>query len=318
VDLKTPIAGVPAGVWGGVVVAGLGIGWYINKKQGSKPQASLETESGVGQGGSGFSVVEPPAATKAPTVDTNILWGKQALDWLISQGNDPGISDNAIRKYLSSEDLSLIEQALVNQCLIKFGAPPEPLAPVNVPVVVPSVPDAVKNVAVTAKGTHGMVIAWSPVFGASRYIVKVTSSLGEWNEHETLSPNFQTDPFGTLTPGLEHTFTIWAVNAQGRSEPTVFRATTLPSGATAATASPAPAPAPVNTGPRQYTVVSTDTLSALAVRYYGSASRWREIYNANAGVIEAAARSHGRGGSAGGPRNEIGWYIYPGTVLTIP
>ena len=42
-----------------------------------------------------------------------------------------------------------------------------------------------------------------------------------------------------------------------------------------------PAPA----GGRTHRVVSGDTLSSIAQKYYGDASRWREIHGANAGII---------------------------------
>ena len=41
-------------------------------------------------------------------------------------------------------------------------------------------------------------------------------------------------------------------------------------------------------------------------------SKWRNIYNANKKVIEAAAKKHGRRNS------DNGHWIYPGTVLTLP
>lgn len=50
-----------------------------------------------------------------------------------------------------------------------------------------------------------------------------------------------------------------------------------------------------------YTVVKGDCLSSIARRYYGKASKWPVIYNANKAVI-------------GGNPN----LIYPGQVLTIP
>ncbi|MFD5589766.1 LysM peptidoglycan-binding domain-containing protein [Streptomyces sp. NPDC127063] len=58
--------------------------------------------------------------------------------------------------------------------------------------------------------------------------------------------------------------------------------------------------------------MSGDTLSAIAVRYLGDASRWSEIYDANESAVEAAARSHGYATSDGGN------LIFPGTTLTIP
>ena len=51
----------------------------------------------------------------------------------------------------------------------------------------------------------------------------------------------------------------------------------------------------------QYMIVSGDTLSGIALRFYGNGNRWPAIYSANAGVI------------GGNPD-----LIYPGTVLTLP
>ena len=53
------------------------------------------------------------------------------------------------------------------------------------------------------------------------------------------------------------------------------------------TGGPAPATAPATapvTAPaaRVHVVVAGDSLSRLSQRYYGSAGRWQEIYNANA------------------------------------
>ncbi len=67
-----------------------------------------------------------------------------------------------------------------------------------------------------------------------------------------------------------------------------------------------------SSGSGSYTVVPGDTLWALSKKYYGSGKEYMRIYNANADVIEAAARSHGRSSS------DNGHWIYPGTVLTIP
>lgn len=46
-----------------------------------------------------------------------------------------------------------------------------------------------------------------------------------------------------------------------------------------------PAPAPAPAASRTYTVVSGDTLSGIAKRFYGNANRYPEIYNANRAVI---------------------------------
>lgn len=70
---------------------------------------------------------------------------------------------------------------------------------------------------------------------------------------------------------------------------------------------------PVTSGTETLThkVVQGDTLWAIARRHYGDGSRYTEIYVDNKDVIEAAAKAHGRASSSDG------WWIYPGTELTI-
>lgn len=62
----------------------------------------------------------------------------------------------------------------------------------------------------------------------------------------------------------------------------------------------------------QYTVVKGDTLWGLAQKYYGSGSKWTEIYNANKDTIESTASSRGMSSS------DKGHWIFPGEKLTIP
>lgn len=65
-------------------------------------------------------------------------------------------------------------------------------------------------------------------------------------------------------------------------------------------------------GGGSYTIVSGDTLSGIAARKMGGASKWPQLYDANAGSIEAAAKRYGKSSS------DHGHWIYPGEVLTIP
>lgn len=81
---------------------------------------------------------------------------------------------------------------------------------------------------------------------------------------------------------------------------------------------PPRAPVPANS---VYIIKPGDTLSGIADRKMGNASRWRELYTLNKDVIEKAARSRGLTSSAGGgplPMRTIGWWIFPGTELQIP
>jgi len=47
-------------------------------------------------------------------------------------------------------------------------------------------------------------------------------------------------------------------------------------------AAPTPAPAPAQ---RTHVVVDGDTLTKISLQYYGTANRWREIYDANRNVL---------------------------------
>ena len=63
---------------------------------------------------------------------------------------------------------------------------------------------------------------------------------------------------------------------------------------------------------KSYTVVSGDTLWKISTQFLGSGAKYMQIYNANSGTIEGAAKSHGKSSSSNGH------WIYPGTTLTIP
>jgi LysM domain. len=72
---------------------------------------------------------------------------------------------------------------------------------------------------------------------------------------------------------------------------------------------PKPKPKPQ---PRRYVVKTNDMLSSIALTFYGDASQYPRIYNANRDVIERTARAHGRANSHNGD------FIYPGETLVIP
>ncbi len=67
-----------------------------------------------------------------------------------------------------------------------------------------------------------------------------------------------------------------------------------------------------DSGEKTYTIVSGDTLWKISAKFLGSGAKYMQIYNANSGTIEDAAKSHGKSSSSNGH------WIYPGTTLAIP
>lgn len=63
---------------------------------------------------------------------------------------------------------------------------------------------------------------------------------------------------------------------------------------------------------KKYTVKKGDCLWKISRKYYGNGNKWKTIYNANKSLIEKTARKYGKKSSSNG------WWIYPGTELTIP
>jgi nucleoid-associated protein YgaU len=311
-DLSKEVGGVPVGVLGVVVAGGLAVGWYFNKRAANKNTASQLTESGVGAGGSGgFADVNPPAEGEKPA-ETNQAWQTKATNWLISQGTDPLSAGNAIQKYLTGQTLNVVEQAIVKQALLHFGSPPESLpGPGN------QGPPAVTLLAAKANPppagrTASVTLTWLPSPGATSYDVTVSSQYGNttWN---VVAP-----PYTNLETGADtqQTWTVIAKNDYGQSDPVSTQVKTPPLGGGGGGGLP-PVNPPGNPPPsvpaqRTYAIVRGDTLWAIAGRFYGAPTRWREIYNRNSGVIEAAARQHGKANSSQGT------WIYPGTVLVIP
>lgn len=72
------------------------------------------------------------------------------------------------------------------------------------------------------------------------------------------------------------------------------------------------APVAQASGGKTYTVVSGDTLWGISKKFYGTGTKYNLIYDANAALIEATAKQHGKASSSNGH------WIWPGETFTIP
>lgn len=147
-DLGKQIGPLPLGAWIVVVGGGLGIAYYT--KNFGKQDPVIDTSAtgadpSVGNGSVGSWVQTEPPGTPTdsqPQIVTNDDWGRAATNYLIAQGYDPAMADQAIRDYLSGSALSVQERALVTLALGHLGAPPVPLppGPVLPPIPKPHLP----------------------------------------------------------------------------------------------------------------------------------------------------------------------------------
>jgi len=160
------IGPLPAGIWVGVVAAGVGISYVVNRKaKGSSGASAPATDaltsatdgafgslpagtnlgglvtlpSGVPAGQVSYVGV-PGAGSTNTTITDNNSWYRQATNMLLAKGYDAGLVDTALRAYLSGAALTAAQQAVVNLALQLLGAPPFPVvsAPVTNPTPTPT------------------------------------------------------------------------------------------------------------------------------------------------------------------------------------
>lgn len=166
-----------------------------------------------------------------------------------------------------------------------------PIVRINVPEIDTLTGAIIGNTSALGENLGGLTGVTGALGSNTSSLDANTSALGA----STTATGSLTGGVGGLTSSIAGlTSKIGAVTAQAPPPAVVVTA-----------AAPAPAPARST-----YTIKSGDTLSAIAQRYTGSASRWTELYNNNAATINSVAASRGKAGG--------GHWIFPGTVLTIP
>lgn len=135
-NLGKQIGPLPMGGWLVVIAGGLAVGYFINKRQAAasaEPAATTDPDSDVGVGGGQFQY--DPITTvpnpETPVEDDNVAWGKKAVNYLTGLGYPGTFAQNVVAKFLSAEVLTASEKLLIDQAIVRFGSPPEPIAPVE-------------------------------------------------------------------------------------------------------------------------------------------------------------------------------------------
>jgi hypothetical protein len=231
-DLGKQVGPLPVGGWVAVVGGGLAIAYFVNKGQ-ARQDAQIEplTEAGVGTGLVPAGAIIQPFQPSDDEPEDNPAWGRKVLNWLIGSGSDPATADNAVRKYLSGENLTVQENALINLALVKFGSPPGTLPPVTVPTVPPPTTPPVTP---TDSGRAGLVFyqPGSPRKRGSRVPLKgyvriggkvpisptnriVTITVFYLNKPSTSSYIYQRFFLSVNSKGEFNTSTGWGISSRG-------------------------------------------------------------------------------------------------------
>jgi hypothetical protein len=132
--LSRKVAGVPVMAIVGVI--GLGILYAVIKmKPTPDPAPTADTPTGDSNPDESQPVFQArpvessdavsTSVTQTQTQDTNDLWGRRAVGWLIAQGTDITIANSAVRKFLNGDALSFEEGQARDAAVKQFGIPPE-------------------------------------------------------------------------------------------------------------------------------------------------------------------------------------------------
>jgi hypothetical protein len=232
-DLGKKVGPLPLGVWIAVLLGGLGLAYFINKRQGGGSSTPMEeqlgAEPGVGVGGGQQFESSPPVITD-PTpsgYETNDQWARAAILYLLSEGKDPNESTLALSRYISEQPLTNAQQALVGLAINKLGPPPflpinppdnPTTPPTNPPVTPPADPVLTAPTGLKTWGNGPSVLTvpleWNKVTGAAYYRVYrkgVAFNVGASTDTRTT--------IGGLKPGTSYTFHVRAVSAKGKLGP---------------------------------------------------------------------------------------------------
>lgn len=67
------------------------------------------------------------SVASTPQEDTNELWGRRSIEWLIANGETVNAAQQAIQGYLNGSTLSFDQGRIRDKAVGQFGLPPEPM-----------------------------------------------------------------------------------------------------------------------------------------------------------------------------------------------
>lgn len=159
------VAGIPV-LWIALIIALVALYGALRLKPAAPeeediPEGDEDTDGDIGDTGQPvFSatpvVMQPsgPSVASTPMEDTNDLWGRRAVEWLIANGFSVTVATNAITKYLGGETLSVTEGQARDKAIKQFGIPPEGLVTTST-AATPSAPASAQGKAPTTHTVRG-------------------------------------------------------------------------------------------------------------------------------------------------------------------
>lgn len=229
--LTHKVGPLPVGIW---MLAAAGIYWYLKKKNAAAastgptavtPAGTVGTTGGIGSsdssgtgGGSGGDTGSS-GSTTVGQYQTNDAWGRAAVNYLVSIGEDPTVANSAVTQFLASQNLTADQQAMINLAVQALGAPPNLPQPGTAPPPVNNPPGTVyaanppTGLSASNPQMNSVDLTWNKVTNATAYTVKYSAA---GVSEQTLSVN-GTDTHATvggLSAGTRYDFQVQAVPAK--------------------------------------------------------------------------------------------------------
>lgn len=140
--MSKKVAGIPV-LWIALAIAVVALYGALRLKPApeesdDEPEGDEDTSGDIGDTSQPvFSatpvIMQPsgPSVASTPMEDTNDLWGRRAIEWLVANGHSLTLATTAITKYLAGETLSSTEGGARDKAVKQFGLPPEGLTPTS-------------------------------------------------------------------------------------------------------------------------------------------------------------------------------------------